>query len=439
MADPDPILSLVAVRQEEIILASERWIDTVTPPLSHPPSSARGSFAVASLLVGLATGCAPGDVGPAPIVQDSAGVEIVRHGPLADYGRPVYPAEYLLAIGDVEGPPEMLFAEVAGVELLDDGTVAVLDREAAEVRRFSPDGSFLRRISRRGSGPGEISGDATVAMVGIGAGRLLVPDAINQTVSVFGRDGSLLESHRWDILQSYMPEWRAASDTTLAVHLWSASAPWHVLAHRSVAGALLDTLAVLAVRPSFSPVDQRFPVWADMLVWSAREPDEVVAGWMSEPRVTVFRLGEPVRTISWDRDEELLNEEQHEILLGIVARNMDPSEIPPDLRTLFRLPERLPAMADIEAGADLILVQRVRPVEMLDQRVTYANRGPSGFGGPLWDVFSFAGDYLGVLDLGAPADVFDIRGDTILGVREDSLGIQQPFLARVPAELRRRR
>ena len=143
-----------------------------------------------------------------------------------------------------------------------------------------------------------------------------------------------------------------------------------------------------------------------------------------------------MRRISWDRDEALLTEEQHEILLGIVARNMDPSETPPDLRTMVRLPERLPAVADIEAGAELILVQRVRSVERLDQRITYVNRGPSGFGGPLWDVFTFEGDYLGVLDLGAPADVFDIRGDTILGVREDSLGVQQPFLARLPVELR---
>jgi len=120
----------------------------VNLPPSHTRSSAAGCIVLASLFVGLATGCAPGDVGPAPIVQDSAGVQLVRHGPLADYGRPVYPAEYILTIGDMEGPPEMLFAEVAGVELLDDGTVAVLDREAAEIRQFSPDGSFLRRISR---------------------------------------------------------------------------------------------------------------------------------------------------------------------------------------------------------------------------------------------------------------------------------------------------
>ena len=408
----------------------------VNPPLSHLRSRACASIAVSSLFVALATGCAPGDTGPTPIVQDSAGVELVRHGPLAAYERPVHQAEYILTLGALEGPPEMLFAEVAGVELLDDGTVAVLDREAAEIRQFSLDGSFLRRISRRGSGPGEISGDFTVGLVGIGAGRLLVPDAINQTVSVFDRDGGLVESQQWDILQAYMPEWRAASDSTLAVHLWSATAPWHVLAHRSIAGALLDTLAVYPVRPSFNPVDRRFPVWADMLVWSTREPDQAVAGWMSEPRVTLFRRGTPVRRISWERDEELLDEEQQEVLLGIVARGMDLSETAADLRTQVRLPERVPAAADIETGAELILVQRVRSVETLDQRITYVNRGPSGFGGPLWDVFTFEGDYRGVLDLGAPADVFDIRGDTILGVREDSLGVQQPFLARLPAELR---
>ena len=407
-------------------------------PASQLRSYAPRQIATASLLGWLVVGCSPGDRGPAPIVQDSAGVEVVRHGLLADYGRPVYPAEYILTIGAVEGPPETLFGEVAGVELLDDGTVAVLDRQASEVRTFALDGSFIRRISRRGSGPGEISGDATVALVGMGSGHLLLPDAVNQTVSVFDRDGSLVTSHRWDIMQAYMPEWRAASDTTIAVRIWSASAAWEILAHRSITGAVLDTLAVFAARPPVGPADMRFPVWPDLIVWSTREPDEVAAGWMSEPRVTLYRQGEPVRTVSWVRGDAPLDERQHEMLLGIVARNMDATEISPDLRAQVRLPERLPAMADIEAGAEVVLVQRARPVDAMDHRVTYLNRGPTGFGGPLWDVFSFAGDYLGILDLGAPADVFDIRGDTILGVREDSLGVQQAFLARLPAELRER-
>ena len=407
---------------------------------SISPMSLSALNSVAAVLLGwLGAGCSPGDAGPSAIVQDSAGVEMVRHGSLADYDRPTYSAEYLLTIGVMDGPSELLFAEVGGVEVLDDGIVAILDRQASEVRTFSPDGSFLRRISRQGSGPGEISGRATMALVGMGSGRFLLPDAINQTVTVFGSEGELVESHGWNIMETYMPEWRAASDTSLAVRIWSESAEWEVVAHRSVTGTVLDTLAVFAVRPSFDATDGRFLLFPDRIVWSTREPGEVAAGWMSEPRVALYRQGQLVRAVSWVPDESRLDERQHEMLLGIVARNMGADRLPPDVRVQLRLPERLPAVADIETSEELILVQRVRPVEAMDERVTYsANVGASGFGGPLWDVFSFEGEYLGILDLGAPADVFDIRGDTILGVREDSLGVQQAFLARLPAALRER-
>ncbi len=408
-----------------------------SPVHSISPMSLSALNSVAAVLLGwLGAGCSPGDAGPSAIVQDSAGVEMVRHGSLADYDRPVYPAEYIVSIGAMDGPPEMLFGEIAGVEVLQGGTVAVLDRQASEVRTYSLDGSFIRRISRRGSGPGEISGDATLGLVGTGSGRFALPDVINQTVSVFGADGDLVASHHWDIV-TVIPEWKSTGDTTLAVRIWSED--WEVLAHRSVTGTVLDTLAVFAVRPSVDATDGRFLLFPDRIVWSTREPGEVAAGWMSEPRVALYRQGQLVRAVSWVPDESRLDERQHEMLLGIVARNMGADRLPPDVRVQLRLPERLPAVADIETSEELILVQRVRPVEAMDERVTYStNVGASGFGGPLWDVFSCEGEYLGILDLGAPADVFDIRGDTILGVREDSLGVQQAFLARLPAALRER-
>ena len=393
---------------------------------------------IALFLLGwLASGCSPRDAGPSAIVEDSAGVEMVRHGPLADYGRPTYPVEYILTIGALEGPPEMLFGEVVGVELLEGGTVAVLDRQASEVRTYSMDGSFIRRISRRGSGPGEISGDATLGLVGMGAGHFALPDAINQTVSVFDAGGDLIASHRWDIV-AVIPEWKSTADSRLAVRIWSEDR--EVLAFRSADGAVLDTLAALAARSPFEPPDMRFPIWPERIVWTAREPGEVVVGWMSEPRVTLYQLGEPARTISWVTEDRPLGEGEHEMLLGIIARNRGQTELPPDVRAQLRLPEELPAIADVETSDALILVQRVRAMEAMDRRVTYTlNQGASGFGGPLWDVFTVEGEYLGILDLGAPADVFSIRGDTILGVREDSLGVQQAFVARLPAELRETR
>ena len=276
---------------------------------------------------------------------------MVRHGPLTDYDRPTYAAEYLLTIGTMDGPPELLFADVAGIEVLEDGIVAILDRQASEVRTFALDGSFLRRISRRGEGPGEISGDATLGLVGIGSGRFLLPDAINQTVSVFTSDGGLVESHRWDIMETYMPEWRAASDTSLAVRIWSQSAEWEVLAHRSVAGAMLDTLAVFAVRPPFDPTDMRFPLSGPTASSGPRaSPVKSPRAGCPSPGLPCIGRANSCARSRGSADDSPLDERQHEMLLGIVARNMGADQLPPDVRVQFRLPERLPAMADIETS-----------------------------------------------------------------------------------------
>ncbi|MDX1389196.1 MAG: 6-bladed beta-propeller, partial [Acidobacteriota bacterium] len=43
-----------------------------------------------------------------------------------------------------------------GVEAAGDGTIFVLDYQAAEVRAFGPDGAYLRTVATRGEGPGEI-------------------------------------------------------------------------------------------------------------------------------------------------------------------------------------------------------------------------------------------------------------------------------------------
>jgi hypothetical protein len=172
-------------------------------------------------------------------------------------------------------------------------------------------------------------------------------------------------------------------------------------------------------------------------VWSFPEPDLIAAGWMFSPEFTVHADGAPVRTVSWDHEEQNLTPEDQDELLGIVIRGMgmDDAEVPEGFRDQFRLPDRLPAMADIEAGEDLVLVQRVRPMAEMDRRVISTFKA-AGFGGRHWDAFSLGGEYLGVLDMGAPADVFDIRGDTIVGVREDDAGVQQVFLARLPSGLR---
>ena len=381
-------------------------------------------------------GCDVGVDDPTPTGGREGGVEMVRHGNLGDYGRPVFAVEHLLAIGAEDGPAEFSFGEVAGLDVMADGTIAILDGQAGEVRTFAPDGSFLRRIGRKGEGPGEISGEGTLALVAVAPRDFLLPDIMTQTLNVYSLGGDTVASRPFDIQEMYIPEWRTTGDTLPVVRVSSPGR--EVVARYSVLSAeesLRDTLAVVTRPAEPEAAGRRQPLWQDHLVWSFSE-NVVVAGWMFAPEFTVYSDGHPVRTVAWDHEDAVLAREQQDAILRIVVRGMgmDDAEIPGDFRDQFRVPDRLPAMADIEVGDDLILVQRVRPVETMDRRVIYTFKA-AGFGGRMWDAFSFGGEYLGALDLGAPADVYDMRGDTIIGVRENDVGLQQVFLARLPGEL----
>lgn len=182
----------------------------------------------------------------APVRFDSAGVDVVRHDALSSYARAVHRPEYLLTLGEVEGPAELLFGEVADAALLSDGTLAILDRHAAEVRLFSGAGEFLRIIAGRGEGPGEFSGGGALAILPLPSGAFAVPDLLNQSIAVFSSAGELRATHSLAIGEASPAEWRILSGDTLIVR--SLGGGNETFIARSVDGTWQDALAVVERR-----------------------------------------------------------------------------------------------------------------------------------------------------------------------------------------------
>ena len=60
----------------------------------------------------------------------------------------------LLIIGDADAPSEYLFARIGGAQLSGDNIV-VADNGSADLRFYDSRGRFLKRVGRRGAGPGE--------------------------------------------------------------------------------------------------------------------------------------------------------------------------------------------------------------------------------------------------------------------------------------------
>ena len=91
------------------------------------------------------------------------GAVLVRYPDLPatdSVGPEVTEARVDLRFGSLEGDdPNFTFGEIGGIQAASDGTLYVLDQQAAEVRVFDSGGQYLRTIVRRGEGPGEI-GDA---------------------------------------------------------------------------------------------------------------------------------------------------------------------------------------------------------------------------------------------------------------------------------------
>ncbi len=84
------------------------------------------------------------------------------------------------SIGVDLGDPTLVFGAIEGAITGPDGNIAVLDRAACCIKVFSPEGEFLRQISREGNGPGElistafltITEDGTLILVGDGSETL---------------------------------------------------------------------------------------------------------------------------------------------------------------------------------------------------------------------------------------------------------------------------
>ncbi len=145
------------------------------------------------------------DDGPAR--GDSAGVEIVRHGVLADRG-PGVPVESLLLLGDGPGQGGVEFASIGDAGFLEDGRIAVLDRGNARICLFFASGSLDYCIGRQGEGPAEFSGALTLAVLPLSGGGFAVPDAGNGRITVFDKDGVVEQSLPLSMDDGFAPEWR---------------------------------------------------------------------------------------------------------------------------------------------------------------------------------------------------------------------------------------
>ena len=126
-----------------------------------------------SILLTLAAGCARSGAGNGEIT-----------------GIPEVELKIALTIGEETGDSNYVFGNLLRIDHDLQGNILALDRLEACIKVYSPDGVFLRRISREGSGPGELLNpfDMTVTA----RGNILVETPYSGGLHSFSTDGEWL-------------------------------------------------------------------------------------------------------------------------------------------------------------------------------------------------------------------------------------------------------
>ena len=147
--------------------------------------------------------------------RDSAGITIVESfqpawGDSAPWR--VDPEPLLDLAESGTGDPHNFYS-VRGVRRLPNGSLVVANRGSDEIRRFSPDGSFIGSAGGSGEGPGEFSNLQRIELAG---DSILVLDW-DGTMAVFGPDLELIRT-MWPHRQA--DEVRYLGDGVMVMEVW---------------------------------------------------------------------------------------------------------------------------------------------------------------------------------------------------------------------------
>ena len=372
-------------------------------------------------------------------VRDSAGVQIVDNstdGLWAPEGG--WTTEELLTIGEAAGDADYQFGQIAAVDVLSDGRIAVLDQQAQRVKIYGPDGTYEQSFGGPGNGPGEFSPGTIALFVGRGD-TIVVPDMGNQRVTVIPTEG---EPTSFPLnMEQGIPVGFDISDRGVLVSQRRAvnfadpaartEADDLVLA-QTYDGTILDTLLTPRRGGTFEMTSSgpRFTLFAAEPQWATLSDERLAYASNDAYRISVYGPdGELERIVTFPHEVQPVTGAEQEIVLDMVRASMERSGAPPQaidqMVGAMGFADNWPAFARLRGGPHGTLwVQRLRDLSDMsdDERDNWNPQLDQG--GPIWDVFESDGRYGGGVELPARFTPFALEEDRIYGVFRDDFDVQ---------------
>ncbi len=327
-----------------------------------------------------------------------------------------------------DGFPNALpvFGDIRDVALGPDGRTIILDPMGPTIIVLARSGEEEIRFGREGEGPGEFQPTGLTRLIVIGD-TIVVPDILNQRVTLFDLEGQVLGSFPIDTQGELIVDWKSTADGKLVFR--RRSEPQRIEAV-DLSGSNTDTWGEGVKALTFKPIPvplSPFPVWCllpDRSLISGRSDDYTLA--------LTDETGTSEVVIQGDLGSRPIDEDAtthvHELVRESVRRRFRTTADPEMMKRVIDnmvLPKEAPRISDVlcsESGE--IWVQHALPVEEMDIEILRIGSG-AAWGSNSWDVFDLDAGRWRPLGLPSNARLTRVTDDIVLGIVVDQMGRKQ--------------
>jgi DNA-binding beta-propeller fold protein YncE len=124
-------------------------------------------------------------------IEEENGVIVVNNPKEPFYGEDIFSLEEDLTIGEKERE-EYVFYRARDIEADNEGNIYVLDIGDKQIKVYNKNGQFLKVISRKGQGPGELLSPIDIYIDE--RDLIYISDSENNRISIFNKQGDIINS-----------------------------------------------------------------------------------------------------------------------------------------------------------------------------------------------------------------------------------------------------
>lgn len=227
-----------------------------------------------------------------------------------------------LTIGVKEGQENYIFLRPVDLDVDAQGNIYVLDRKASHIKVYDKNGKFLRTISKKGQGPGEVQGPRDIHINP--KGEILVNDLSTRRLLFFSLDGQFIREvsagKMWMLLN---PKVDNSGNIIAAFTLMGKEFKEELKKFNSQLKPILAIASIPVAKPPV--INPYFP----RVYWCLTKEDNIIWGVTTKYEFNILNpQGKLIKKIIKDYNpEKITREDKAKIIKDMYGDNPVPPEV----------------------------------------------------------------------------------------------------------------